>query len=279
MKKWLKLIVEMAGVFVKSIYRSICTLCRGKRAVFTPEPDKEVIILGNGPSLNDIDLDAVQTAGIEMACVNYFPTRNKAFEKLKPKYLVLIDPLFYKTGDEMSQPVRDLFGVLERVDWKLTIICLQEAKFPLNNPNIRLEKINRAILNSKHLTRYLDVFYRRNLLTVGLTNVVIAAGYYFVSKKVKRIYFAGVDMSEFKGLFVDEDNKIYVESVHNYGTSRHYSRTVGHGEFYLLLQMYQWMFEQFYYLEKYARRQNVDTVNLSVNSYIDVFKKEKRFYN
>lgn len=271
----LKKFIRCCGVLVISFFRITQTLLRGKRSGFSDETDKSVIILANGPSLNDIDLNQVADSGLEIACVNYFPIRHKEFFwKLKPKHLVLLDPLFFINDDEN----RRLFSLLEKVDWPMNILISQGNKLPISNPNFFVKSLNCSALKSHHMTRYLDWCYRKNLLTIGYQNVCCGALFYFIANRYKQIYLAGADMSEFKCLFVDEKNRIYGNYLHSYGMEdREYSTDVEQGEFCYLLEMYQCMFEQFYYLSYFARRQNVFVSNLSINSYIDVFEKKSMF--
>jgi len=77
---------------------------------------------------------------------------------------------------------------------------------------------------------------------------------------------------------VDDQNRVYIDKIHNYGSERCYSTLFNKGEFYKLLKLYQIMFEQFSYLKKYADRQQVEIINLSINSYVDVFEKSTMFH-
>lgn len=277
-KKAIKKVIAIGHLIPKSMYGVAKALCRGKRAKFTPMSNDDVIIMGNGPSLNDIDLQAISESGIELACVNFFPSRNAYFAALKPKYLILLDPDFFADFDQLPKAELELYQILQKVDWQMYVVIPQGAKIPINNPNLIVEKLCVSTLYSEHLTHYLDWLYKHNLLTIGFQNVVIGAGFYFISSGVKKLYYAGIDMSEFKQLFVDEQNRVYVDAIHNYGSERHYSTLFNRGEFHKLLRLYQMMFEQFHYLSKYAERQGVEVINLSENSYVDVFTKSTLFH-
>ena len=119
MKEQLKAVTDGVEILLKSIYKTVRTLSRGERIKFSETPGQEVIILGNGPSLNEIDLQEVARHGMEIACVNYFPTKNEEFWRVKPKYLVLFDPGFYLKGESMPPEVKKLMVLLEKVDWEL----------------------------------------------------------------------------------------------------------------------------------------------------------------
>lgn len=270
----LKQAAKAVRVLICAAYGTIWTLAHGARADLTAPLDKPVLVLGNGPSLNDIDLPAVAAAGIELACVNFFPSRNDAFWSLRPSYLVLIDPAFFTHKPEVDQ----LWNALEKVTWPMRVLIPQGSRPPIQNDQLHFELLSAFILPGDALPGLRDWLYRRNLATPGFHNVSVGAGGYFISRRVPHLYYAGIDMSEFKQLFVDEENRIYVDYIHSYGTERRYRTSVAPGQFHRLLGEYQTMFAQFYQLAQYALRQGVPVTNLSVNSYVDVFEKSRQFH-
>ena len=111
---------------------------------------------------------------------------------------------------------------------------------------------------------------------MGCQNVVIGALYYFISCGFKSVFLAGVDMSEFKCLYVDKNNRTYMDTIHSYGSSRKYYDEMKEYNllfFHQILGAYQKMFQEFYYVKEYAEKMGVDIINLSVDSYIDLFQK------
>lgn len=267
-----------AGVLFTGIYDATYTVLKNKGSIIEREPEKEVIILGNGPSFNDIDIEKVRESGMDIVCVNFFPAKNEKFFEMRPQYLCLFDPIFYEESSAQER-VDELFRILERVDWKLKILCFAGREPKINNSNIEYVKIAYPVLSSEYMTGLLYRLYDKNRICLGAQNVVIAAGSYFVEKRVKHIYYAGIDMSEFKGLYVDEECRIYVDYTHSYGSERLYSNVVKKGEFYKLLGMYQRMFLEFHHLRKYADRCGVSFTNLSDESYVDVFPKDTKLFH
>lgn len=260
----------------KGFIYSCRTLVSGSREKFVEEPDKKVLIMGNGPSLNHTDIEKIIDQDTYVVCVNFFPTKDERFFKIRPQYLCLLDTVFFQYAPRHEEKKAELFEILEQVDWPLKIICAQGYTLPVKNSNISYSWMNGYSfpgMNIKSIRYYL---YRHNLVNCGMQNVVIGAGYYFVSKKVREIFLAGVDMSEFKQLTIGEDNEIYVLTQHSYGEERiKYSDTgiFKKGDFCILLGCYVKMFEQFRCLSEYAEAQGVKIVNLSPASYIDVFEK------
>lgn len=244
---------------------------------FSNAKSGEVIILGNGPSLNDIDLKRLRNSKREIACVNYFPIYNKDFFGIKPDYLCLFDPGFF---DFIIKSEKDdyykLIDCLEEVDWKLNIICPAGKRLNLKNSNISYLWINYNVNPFPFINKLVNFFYKKNILSYGFHNVVLGALYYFISCKYDKIYIAGVDMSDFKNIFVDEQNRVYVNSTHSYGTTRYYFDEMPEHNlvhFYEILGAYQRVFLEFDCAKRYADEMKVDILNLSIGSYIDSFDK------
>lgn len=275
-KRLIKWCINALWVVILLVYGAARALLHGRRADLTQPLDKPVMVLGNGPSLNDIDLPAVKAAGIELACVNFFPTRHDAFWSLCPGYLILLDPAFHASTP--TPEVAQLWAALEKVTWPMEIIVPQGSKVSVGNDRLRIVPLSKFGAAGDALFGLQYWLYRRNLVTVGFQNVAIGAGFYFITRRVPKLYYAGIDMSEFKQVFVDEQNRIYIDTVHSYGTKRAYRAGLKPGELYRLMGEYQLLFAQFRYLSLYARRQGVPVINLSVNSYVDVFEKVRQFH-
>lgn len=279
----IKKAVKLTKTFVeimKGVYYTIQTLRLGKREKFIQEPEKSVLIMGNGPSLKNTDIDKILECDPYVCCVNFFPAKDERFMKIKPQFLCLFDPIFFKDAPASEEKKKELFDVLEKVDWPLKIVCTQGHELPVKNSYISYAHIAGYPFVGNGLERMRHFLYRKNLTNAGLQNVMIGAGYYFISKKVKEIYLTGLDMSEFKMLYVGEDNEVYLATQHHYGSEKIKHSDLGiikKGEFYKLLGCYVTMFEQFYGLEKYARAQGVKVYNLSPESYVDVFEKKTEF--
>ena len=287
MKKSIKNIFKGIKVVVYSIltivicivYFVIDIIKRKKRYIANNHRTDEAIVLGNGPSLNDIDIASLKTKGIKICCVNYFPLKKQeVFFDIKPEYLCLMDPGFFDYTIEAEKKDYEAFlDVLNKVKWKLEIIAPAGKRLPIENTYITYEWINThkiSYCSSDMLNFFL---YKHNLALPGLQNVTIGGLYYFLTANFKKIYIGGVDMSDFKNLYVDENNRVYVDSTHSYGSTRYYydeMQECGIVEFAPILGAYQRMFVEFKQLSKYAKYLGIEVVNLSINSYIDVFKKE-----
>ena len=272
---------QASSLFWKGTFLSVRTLCAGDRDKFRNKSDKDVLFCGNGPSLSHVDLKKARNRGMEIACVNFFPANNKVFFEVRPQYLFLMDQDFFKYTDnhpgsnEGSLRFGKLYDNLKKVDWNLEIIVPQGSRLPIHNECIKVTPISKYTCYGDGATRFLDMLYRHDLVLLGAQNVAIAAVFFLLHRTTGTIYLTGVDMTEYKNLIVDENNDAFMVNIHNYGTiKRSTDHVIKKGEFYKLLGYYQRMFEQFYYLSRYAKRLNRTIINLTLESHIDVFDKK-----
>lgn len=242
------------------------------------EKKNEVIIMGNGPSLKDLHFNRIDRNNYKVCCVNYYPAKEKEFWRIKPDFLCLIDPAFFDYVVESKiEDYNKLLRVLESVDWNLKIIAPYGKKMNVKNDNISY-----VWVNTNQPVK--DIFcwekwwlFNNNMANPGMQNVILGALYFFLASNSKKIYVTGVDFSEFKYLYVDEDNRVYVDTIHSYGSQRHYFDELpikGFTEFHVILEAYRKMFFEAYKIRQYADYKDIEIINLSVQSYIDSFRKE-----
>ena len=263
----------------KAISSAVRTLAKGERAIFTGPTDREVVIVGNGPSLNQIELTRLIAKNRDFACVNDFAVRSDVFSIIKPRYYVIMDPLYFEQLGS-NQRVVDLCNKIECVDWEMTLVLPQRALVPIQNPRIHIEYISTSEINSYNPEelKVLDCLYQNNLAVCGLQNVLCGALHYFIFKKFPRIYLAGCDMDEFMSYVVDKRNHVLLTTKHFYGDlvidlSERKILPIPPGMFHKWLGYYAEMLKQFYHYSKFAEAQGVKVYNLTENSYIDCFEK------
>ena len=122
----------------------------GNRTKFTENRDLKILVMGNAPSLNDVDIEAAIKAGFELCCVNFFPVRDNRFFTLKPKYYCIVDPAFYDENSKNDPKFTAVFDTLSKVDWDMSIISAAHQNLDIHNPHISYVKIcNRALYETK----------------------------------------------------------------------------------------------------------------------------------
>ena len=211
--------------------------------------------------------------------MNYFPLKKqREFFEIKPEFLCLMDPGFFDYTIKAEEDDKKLlFDILEKVDWDLIIIAPVGKRLPVVNEAICYEWVNTYKSSYDCVASLNYRLYKNNLAIVGMQNVIIAGLFYFLTVGFQKIYLTGVDMSDFKNLYVDKSNRVYVDSTHSYGTTRYYFDEMtecGVSGFGNILGTYQNMFIEFDQVSRYAKYLNIEVLNLSINSYIDSFEKK-----
>ena len=248
----------------------------------------KTIVLGNGPSLK-IDMDRVLRESLtsEVYVLNYFAV-TKYFNKIKPEYYVLTDRMFWdqNANTDIKKDNEQLFLSLERVEWKMNIIC-PEAGFNhinkrlIKNKNIKVLKVNSVNIEFK--TEKINLFaLNKNIITPHFINGLVMVLWHAIYRNRLDIEIYGADFSLFKEYYIDQvTNDLYNSASHFYensdaenNASRKYPNEA---KKMLHTRMYQqWSsFYQMYLLSKMAKMRNIKITNFSSNSYLDCFDRPK----
>lgn len=246
-----------------------------KESRILPLSNSKILIVGNGPSSKDIDLQEVSKKGISILCVNYFASQNKDFLQIKPRYYCIIDPAFYNDKYGYTDETENLINILNNVNWDMTYICLSNQNLSrLQNPHINVVNLNKIEYTGRY---WKYTLYSNNKANFGFQNVILAALYFCITADAQEIYLCGVDSDWHRELFVDENNVVYREDRHFYGVNRINLITKGEikvGEFYKYIGYYYNTMREFYYSSQYATYKKVNIYNLTLNSFIDVYEKK-----
>lgn len=243
-----------------------------------PKINKNVMIIGNGPSIQGFNFDYFIKQDYDLLCVNFFALDEDLFFKLRPKYYVIIDSEFYNPEKRKRYPeFKKLLDVLEKVDWDIDIISLSRQR--LNTMNIHIRNIylnnNPYCGNIKWLQKLL---YGSNKGTFGYQNVINAALYFLLLCNVSRISLIGVENDWHRELYVDENNDVIRETVHFYGKRRLNITEKGEikkGELYKYFYYYYITLYKYKMASEYAKIIESTITNYCTNSYIDVFEKKE----
>ena len=131
-----------AGDSLKSIVK-LALKSRKSTVSKVASSDDSIIIMGNGPSLNDaIENSFDKLTTIPTLAVN-FAANAPQFTQLRPRYYVLADPHFFVATDDVN--VKKLMNNLSSIDWRMTLFVPFEAKkrgFVIDNENVKVEYFN-----------------------------------------------------------------------------------------------------------------------------------------
>ncbi len=284
MKKWIKKVFAF-------LYEAGCYLrwwilyIRHPRCKPVSTLGENVVVVGNGPSAKDFPYAKAKEKGYKLCCVNYFALSEDKFRAIRPEYYCCVDPEFSEEEYQKIERGRELFRILESVDWDMTFICPGIRPISFKNPHIRVCYENACTYRDRsdadcRFNRLRGKLFDRNKAIVGMQNVTIAATFFFVMGRANRILLTGVESDWHRELIVGEDNQLYREHIHFYGVEMENVTATGlvaKGEFYQYIYFYYLTLREFAALSKYAQDRQVPVINTCIKSYIDVFPKEDIF--
>jgi len=261
--------------FILWVFRFIRSWIRGEKLnPFNRGICDKMIIVGNGPS-NASDLTVYTKAGYEVMCVNFFALKDRRFFDIKPKFYCLADGAFFE-NIETDSKIKGLWDVIENVDWQMTLVVLGYVRIEVNNPNIRLFRVN-----SNRFFGGMNLFWmkqlRNNRAMIGAQNVIVTCLYFAISSCVSNILLIGVESDVHRELYVDSNNDVFRNLVHSYGTEKVNvveCHEIDKGEIYKYFIYIAETFLEYKKMREYADYMDVSVVNLCKESFIDAFDKE-----
>lgn len=236
--------------------------------------NKLLRILGNGSSLNEV-LEDLESSKTEYMVVNRH-VLHESYEVIKPKYYVLADPHFFSHPEGLSI----LQQIVDKTTWDMYLYIPASAGRPkvgINNQHIKLRWYNTFHFDG--FGSWQTFFYQHNLAMPIAQNVMVATTYIATCKHFERVELYGVEHSWTKFLFVDDENDVCLYNSHFYDKGEvDYKKVkdIQHEEAYtiaLILRQYAQMFDSYWDIEAFAKKNGVRIINCSKGSFIDAFER------
>ena len=183
---------------------------------------KECVILGNGPSINELFESQYDLLfDKDVFVVNYFCLTDY-FENIKPKFYTLMDPGVFEMNfsEEYGDLPSKLLKCLNKIDWDMVLfIPSQFSKSKLvkllTNKKIKIVKINSTpILPSFDVVDH--ALFNLNLGMPTSETVINAVIFIAINMQYDCIHLHGVEQSWLKDLSVNEKNEVNVGLPHFY---------------------------------------------------------------
>lgn len=200
---------------------------------------EKILLLATAPCANDFfENESVQKQfeNYDLAFINYmiFYSQDAVF-KMKPKYFVLIDPIFYKDDyfENMKQaddrivekidyeriekehinPEKEkVVEILERIDWECYVVTTVLADFGIKNNNVHYIRL--SCFGTKYKSNRLFLL-RRNWANLGMNNVIHGALYFAITFGYKNIAILGCTYKNLN-MHMEEDGLHILEHNHYY---------------------------------------------------------------
>ena len=241
-----------------------------------------MVILGNGPSLNETIAHSSDFLMQHHRLAVNFAANAPAFTSLQPTHYVLADPHFFQAINEPN--VARLWLALSQVDWAMNLFVPVNVSLPSDvagiiagNACLRLYRYNLTPVeggewfeNCAYKSR-LGMPRPRNVLIPSIM-IAIACGY-------RTIYIAGADHSWTRTLSVDDDNNVVSIQPHFYKEDEKEVQRVNteymQYPLHQILYSFYVAFRSYHTIARYASHLGVDIFNITPGSFIDAFPRKK----
>lgn len=242
----------------------------------------ELLILANGPSLNNTVSEASHfVKGKTLLAVNFSVT-SPMFEELRPELYLIADPLFWIVPEKREQLFRTL---AEKTSWDMHLFIPARALkckewMPLIAGN---KHIKTCIYNTTPVEGFRWFCHRVYAKGWGVPrphNVLIPSIAIGLRLPFRTIYLAGADHSWLPEISVTDDNVVLMHQKHFYDTNRSKAATVtqenlSSARLHTILYHMYVAFKAYFVLDDYARSIGKEIFNITPGSYIDAFKRMK----
>lgn len=240
---------------------------------------EDIVILGNGPSLNTTISESAEFLALHKKLAVNFACNAPVFFDLRPEYYVLADPHFFASD---AENVKNLWCNLAKVDWKMTIFIPFKKKSNRiielsHNKYITIERYNLTPIEGfkgfchKIFNSGLGMPRPRNVLIPSIM-LAIAAGF-------KKIYIAGADHSWMKTISVNDNNEVVSIQPHFYKENEQEKKRVNteymHYPLHQIVYSFYVAFKSYFEIKAYADSIGTEIYNITPDSFIDAFPRKK----
>ena len=278
--------------FFEKLFQTLLTLPKillWSRKVSLPRAQKkELVILGNGPSLQDFLKNHRDfLAGKQSLAVNHFAD-TAAFTDIKPDFYLINVPEFWTENvdeDVLKRRNRLLENLIQKTTWDMHLLLGMGAKkskkwreLSEKNPHLKIHYFNTAPVEGFRWFRHFC--YHRQCGMPRPHNVLIPSLMLAIHMGFDKIYITGADHNWLEEIFVADDNTVYLTQRHFYDaqTARpDVMKKTGKNKRKLheILHKFMLAFRGYFDIDDYARSRKVKIINITPHSLIDAFKRKK----
>jgi hypothetical protein len=279
-QRWLQTQQSALRVLIQSNFTGIAS---------NVQPSKPLLILGNGPSLNEtLHSDQGLMDSFDLIAVNY-ATTHKKFEELKPRYYLINANTFFQEDHELNDLYleinRELYHNLRtKTQWKMTMLVPFRAKKSRDfrqllesNPHIDAAYFNQTPIEG--LSFWSHWGYRLGWGMPRPHNVLIPCIMVGIRLGYRHIALVGADHSWLADLSVNASNEALLRHVHYYDTEgtkpmKMEDRIQQPRKLHEIIHKFYLSFEGYWRIKSFAEQQHITIINASKTSMIDAFARK-----
>lgn len=243
--------------------------------------DEEIVILGNGPSLNQTVAESMPFLASRKKLAVNFAANTPLFLNLRPEFYVLADPHFFQAAD--NENVKKLWDTfLTKVDWEMTLFVPTRIKSPQldrlkQNSHITVNRYNTTPIEGFKAFR--NAVYRMGLGMPRPRNVLIPSIMLALNAGFRTVYVAGADHSWMKTLSVNDRNQVVSIQPHFYKDNEKETARVNteymNYPLHQIIYSFYVAFKSYYVIRDYAASIGATVWNITPRSFIDAFPRKK----
>lgn len=259
---------------VKSIVK---LMFQSRRSFVTKADGERVIIMGNGPSLNETIENHIDILKTTPAIAVNFAANAPQFTMLRPRYYVLADPHFFVNKQDINV-AKLMSNISELVDWTMTLFVPNSVKkhnITITNKNISIEYFN--MVGVEGFQWFENFAFSRGYGMPRPRNVLIPSIMIAMQMGYKEIYITGADHSWTKTLSVNENNEVISIQPHFYKEDEKEQKRIRtdylHYPLHQIIYSFYVAFKSYFVIQRYAKNRKIDIYNSTPESFIDAFPR------
>ncbi len=235
-----------------------------------------IIVMGNGPSLNDTIAAHLPLLKAATTMAVNFAALAPVFFDIKPRYYVMADPHFFSQGGDGGN-LDLLREALRKVDWEMELFV--PAKFRRKAarlyPSLKITPFNAVGLEGYR--SFTSMAYRLGMGMPRPRNVLIPAIMLAIATGYTDISIVGADHSWMTSLSVTDENEVVSIQPHFYADSDHEQARVRHEyrgyRLHQIVESFAIAFRSYHHIADYAASRGVKIYNATPGSFIDAFPR------
>lgn len=259
---------------VKSIVK---LMFQSRRSFVTKADGERVIIMGNGPSLNETIENHIDILKTTPAIAVNFAANAPQFTMLRPRYYVLADPHFFVNKQDINV-AKLMSNLSELVDWTMTLFVpnlVKKHNITITNKNISIEYFN--MVGVEGFQWFENFAFSRGYGMPRPRNVLIPSIMIAMQMGYKEIYITGADHSWTKTLSVNENNEVISIQPHFYKEDEKEQKRIRtdylHYPLHQIIYSFYVAFKSYFVIQRYAKNRKIDIYNSTPESFIDAFPR------
>ncbi len=277
----LKKLSEMAEATAASAKSVVKLALQSRRPTVSrvSDPDRPLIIMGNGPSLADAMRDYPQVLLSHRLMAVNFAANADEFYRFRPQYYVLADPAFF-AAEPYENVVTLWQNIRSRVDWPMTLFVPAKCRRRVSELLAGCSGINVECFNMIGIEGYRwleNAAFRSGRGMPRPRNVLIVSLMVALKMGFRTIYITGADHSWTRTLEVSEENLVVTVQPHFYkdNDAEHARVASVYKDIRLhqILYSFYVAFRSYFTIQRYAITRGVTIYNATPGSFIDAFPR------